>query len=227
MKKLYYCFFLLLISTQVFAQSTPKVTVANEHDLKLTDLKVHVEIVGNLAVTTYDMKFYNGLDRTLEGELVFPLGEGQAVSGFAMEVNGKMRDAVIVESELGRVAYEATIRRKIDPALLEKTEGNNYRARIYPIFSKKHKHIILKFEQELQTINGEQSYELPLGISEKLDVFSITMNVFTKQLPKVIKTKYDDFFFEKNTIPIISNLQIGPRLCVPPHIGIKGISKPK
>jgi len=198
MKKLYYSFFLLLISTQVFAQTTPKVTVANEHDLKLTDLKVHVEIVGNLAVTTYDMKFYNGLDRTLEGELVFPLGEGQAVSGFAMEVNGKMRDAVIVESELGRVAYEATIRRKIDPALLEKTEGNNYRARIYPIFSKKHKHIILKFEQELRTINGEQSYELPLGISEKLDVFSITMNVFTKQLPKVIKTKYDDFFFEKN-----------------------------
>ncbi len=172
--------------------------VEDEDDLKLTDLKVNVEIVGNLAVTTYDMKFYNGLDRTLEGELVFPLGEGQTVSGFAMDVNGKMRDAVIVESELGRVAYETTIRRKIDPALLEKTEGNNYRARIYPIFSKKHKHIILQFEQELRTINGKQSYELPLGISEKLDAFSITMNVFTKQLPKVVKTNYDDFFFEKD-----------------------------
>lgn len=191
-------FFFCLFCVNVFAQSTPKVTVKDGQDLKLTDLKVSVDIVGNLAVTTYDMKFYNGLDRTLEGELVFPLGEGQTVSGFAMDVNGKMRDAVIVEKELGRVAYETTIRRKIDPGLLEKTEGNNYKARVYPIFSKKHKHIIIKFEQELSTLDGKQSYELPLGITQNLDTFSITINVFNEQQPIVSKTNYQNFFFKKN-----------------------------
>ncbi|MFK7749685.1 MAG: VIT domain-containing protein [Kordia sp.] len=196
MKPILY-FFFCLFCVNVFAQNTPKVTVKDEQDLKLTDLKVSVEIVGNLAVTTYDMKFYNGLNRTLEGELVFPLAEGQTVSGFAMDVNGKMRNAVIVEKELGRVAYETTIRRKIDPGLLEKTEGNNYKARVYPIFPKKHKHIIIKFEQELSTLDGKQSYELPLGISQNLETFSVAMNVFNEQQPTVSKTNYKGFFFMK------------------------------
>ncbi len=68
--KLYLLFY--LIGLTVFAQQTPKVTLSEKGELKLTDLKVNVDIIGNLAVTTYDMKFYNGLDRTLEGELVFP-----------------------------------------------------------------------------------------------------------------------------------------------------------
>lgn len=196
MKKIY--LFLLLLTAQVFSQNTPQVTVKDGQDLRLTDLKVHVDIVGNVAITTYDMQFYNGLNRTLEGELVFPLGEGQTVSGFAMDVNGKMRDAVIVEKELGRVAYETTIRRKIDPALLEKTEGNNYKARIYPIFPKKSKHIILKFEQQLSTLDGKQSYNLPLGIAHKLTNFSVKVNVFSAARPVVTKTSYDDFYFQKS-----------------------------
>ncbi|MFT6982991.1 MAG: hypothetical protein ACJAUD_001762 [Crocinitomicaceae bacterium] len=80
----------------------------------------------------------------------FSLGEGQTVSGFAMDVNGKLRDAVIVEKELARVAYESTIRQNIDPALLEKTEANNYKAGIYPTLLRDYKHIVIKFEQELK-----------------------------------------------------------------------------
>jgi len=196
MKK-YIHFFFYMVCLSVFGQNIPKVTLSDEGQLKLTDLKVNVAIVGNLAVTTYDMKFYNGLDRTLEGELVFPLGEGQVVSGFAMDVNGKLREAVIVEKELARVAYETTIRQKIDPGLLEKTEGNNYKARVYPILPKKHKHIVIKFEQELSTLNNMQTYELPLGITEKLDVFSVEISVFNAQQPIVSKMNYKDFFFKK------------------------------
>jgi len=195
--KQYLHFFFLLFCTSLLAQNMPSVTVKDAKDLKLTDLKVSVDIIGNLAVTTYDMKFYNGLNRTLEGELVFPLGEGQTVSGFAMDVNGKLRDAVIVEKELARVAYETTIRQKIDPGLLEKTAGNNYKARVYPILPKTHKHIVIKFEQELKTFNSKQTYELPLGISQKLDTFSVDIKVFNEQQPMVSVSPYTDFFFQK------------------------------
>ncbi|MBC8756687.1 carboxypeptidase-like regulatory domain-containing protein [Kordia sp. YSTF-M3] len=196
MKQYLYLFFFLLC-TSLFAQNIPSVTVKDAKDLKLTDLKVSVAIIGNLAVTTYDMKFYNGLNRTLEGELVFPLGEGQTVSGFAMDVNGKLRDAVIVEKELARVAFESTVRQRIDPGLLEKTAGNNYKARVYPILPKNYKHIVIKFEQELKTFNSKQTYELPLGISEKLDTFSVDIRVFNEQQPIVSKSPYKDFFFQK------------------------------
>ncbi|WP_291960722.1 VIT and vWA domain-containing protein [Maribacter sp.] len=188
----------LFVCTQFFAQESLEIVLKDSSRLKLASLKIDVTIIGNFATTTYDMKFYNELDRTLEGELVFPLGEGQSVSKFAMDVNDKLREAVIVEKELARVAFESTIRQNIDPGLLEKSEGNNYKARIYPILPKKHKHVVLTFEQDLSTLNQRQIYELPLGIKAKLNQFSIQMNVLNEgKLPK-IKSDIANFFFKES-----------------------------
>ena len=178
------------------AQNTPKVTLKDSSQLKLSSLKVDVKIIGNFATTTYDMKFYNKMDRTLEGELAFPLGEGQSVSNFAMDVNGKLREAVIVEKELARVAFENTVRQNIDPGLLEKTEGNNYKARVYPILPKKHKQIVITYEQELRTVNDFMVYELPLNITEKSDGFSINLDVSVgEQIPVFKNNPYKKLLF--------------------------------
>lgn len=185
----------------LFSQETPKVTLndSNSGQLKLTHLNISVNIIGNFATTTYDMKFYNELDRTLEGELSFPLGEGQSVSQFAMEVNGKMRDAVIVEKELARVAFESTVRQTIDPGLLEKTEGNNYKARIYPILPKTYKQLVITYEQELTSSSNFQLYELPLGITETLDDFSVSFSFSgATNKPFFKKNPYADLIFKKS-----------------------------
>jgi len=190
--------FLLTVSLYSIAQETPKVTLKDSSQLKLSSLKVDVKIIGNFATTTYDMKFYNELDRILEGELAFPLGEGQSVSNFAMDVNGKLREAVIVEKELARVAFENTIRQKIDPGLLEKTEGNNYKARVYPILPKKYKQIVITYEQELRTVNDFMVYELPLNISEKLVEFSINLNVEVGDvIPTFKNNPYKELYFNE------------------------------
>ena len=187
---------ILCINLNVMAQSTPKVVLKDSTQLKLSSLIVDVNIIGNFATITYDMKFYNELNRTLEGELSFPLGEGQSVSNFAMDVNGTLREAVIVEKELARVAYENTVRQNIDPGLLEKTEGNNYKARVYPILPKKNKQIVITYEQDLQTVNDFMKFELPLQISEKLDEFTINFNVNgSNSAPIFLKNPYDKMFF--------------------------------
>ncbi|MEM8763181.1 MAG: VIT domain-containing protein [Bacteroidota bacterium] len=197
MKKITLLLFLFTF-IQGFSQESLKVKLKDSSQLRLSSLKISVTIVGNFARTNYDMKFYNELDRTLEGELVFPLAEGQAVSQFAMDVNGKLRDAVIVEKELARVAFESTVRQTIDPGLLEKTEGNNYKARVYPILPKKYKHIVLTFEQELPTFNQHHIYELPLSLKEELDDFSIEIQVFNRELfPKIKSANYKNFFFKE------------------------------
>lgn len=108
MKKLALLAFLVL-STHLISQETPVIKLTDSTQLKLSVLDVEVKIIGNFAITTYDMQFYNGFDTILEGELAFPLGQGQSVSGFAMEVNGGLRDAVIVEKELARAAFENTV----------------------------------------------------------------------------------------------------------------------
>ncbi|UOB19365.1 VIT domain-containing protein [Abyssalbus ytuae] len=198
MKKIILFFFIALNTANFFSQETPKVVLKDSTSLRLTHLKIKVEITGNFATTTYDMKFFNEPDRTLEGELVFPLGEGQTVSKFAMDINGKLRDAVVVEKELARVAFESTVRQNIDPALLEKVQGNNYKARVYPILPHSYKHIVITYEQELFTTGNFQTYELPLGFNEKLDEFSVQMVVNGEEHLPIIKGKdHKNFFFTK------------------------------
>ncbi|WP_299104622.1 VIT domain-containing protein [uncultured Tenacibaculum sp.] len=177
MKKLLFINF-LLISLGLYSQNTPKITLQNGEQLKLSSLKVKTEITGDYATTTYDMEFYNGLDRTLEGELSFPLGEGQSVYKFAMELNGNLREAVVVEKELARVAYETTIRQNIDPALLEKTKGNNYKARVYPILPKATKRVVLTYEEKLSSNKNKLVYNLPLGFKQTIDFISIDIFVY-------------------------------------------------
>jgi len=51
----------------------------------------------NIASTRYTMVFKNRTDRTLEGELTFPLPDGRTITHYALDINGRMRDAVPVE----------------------------------------------------------------------------------------------------------------------------------
>lgn len=201
MKKLLF-FSFLLIHLNILSQGTPKVILKDSSQLKLSSLQIKVNITGNFATTTYDMKFYNGLDRTLEGELAFPLAQGQSVSEFAMDLNGTLREAVIVEKELARVAYETTVRQNIDPALLEKTVGNNYKARVYPILPRAFKRIVLTYEETLSNIDNKLLYELPLGIDEIVDNFSIDIFVFGTEKKPILKSEsFKNFlFFKKGNV---------------------------
>ena len=98
MKNIFTLMFLLLevfcMATTIQAQDFPAVVVKDEltgkyTPLKLSELQVDVKVIANLATTTMAMTFYNDTDRILEGQLSFPLGEGQTVSSFAMDVEGK------------------------------------------------------------------------------------------------------------------------------------------
>ncbi|HAT70622.1 MAG TPA: hypothetical protein DCS22_08945, partial [Flavobacteriaceae bacterium] len=165
----------LLITTLSTAQSIPKLVVNDSTDLKLSKVKIDVEIIGNYATTTYDLQFFNNTNETLEGELAFPLAEGQTVTRFALDIRGKLREAVVVEKELARVAFESTVRQNIDPALLEKTEGNNYKARVYPINSKQFKRVIVSYEEILNKNVSDLKYSLPLAFNTKLDSFNLNI----------------------------------------------------
>src|SRR5215203_3363716 len=98
----------------------------------------------------------------LEGEFDFPLLDGQSIWKYALEVNDTLREGVIVEKAKARVAYENTVRRNIDPGLVEKTKGNNFRTRIYPIPAKGFKRVIIGIEEVLSYRGYGYLYKLPL-----------------------------------------------------------------
>ena len=177
---------LLCLYSISHAQKIPVVTV-DDKPIGLSSLKIDVVVTGNIATTTYDMQFYNPTNAVLEGTLDFPLGDGFSVSRFALDINGKLREAVVVDKELGRVAFEAVVRRRVDPALLEKGTGNNYKARIYPIPAKGYKRILLAYEQELKLTDGKHYYDLPLAFQNELVTFDLTITVFDQKTKPIIE----------------------------------------
>ena len=160
-----YLFALILLSGSAFSQSiSPNLEYGEEKDkksMKIQKAEIDVKIVGSLATTTIDLTFYNELDRTLEGEFTFPLGESQSVSRFAMSINGKLREGVVVEKAQGRATFESIVRRGVDPGLLEQTKGNVFRSRIYPLFPKASKRVLIAYEETLSEERGKRDLPPP------------------------------------------------------------------
>ena len=128
--------------------------------VELASVDVGVSTLGREAWLRYDLVFRNQNQRVLEGNLDFPLADGQQVVGFALDVNGELRDAVAVPKAKGRAVFEAVERRGVDPALLEQTAGNHYSLRIYPIPANGTRKVRLWVAQSLK--REVESYRLPV-----------------------------------------------------------------
>lgn len=140
------------------------VTQPGDRPVSLSELQVSVEISGALAITTWQLTFENPNNRPLEGQLEFPLLAGQTIVRFAMDVDGHLRDAVPVPKDRGRQIFEEVVRRDADPGLLEKTEGDSYRARIYPILPKAPKRVLIAYQEALIERDGAPHYRLALDL---------------------------------------------------------------
>jgi len=162
-----------------FAQ-TPQLTVdgKSNNGVKLQQLKIDVAIYGNISRTTWQMTFYNTTSRILEGTLMFPLKDGVSVSSYALDINGKMREAVPVDRGKGTVTFESVERRRIDPGLLEKVEGNSFRTRLYPINPHSTRTVIIGYEEEIPLAdNGNLKFTLPLNVKDTVEKFSLNASV--------------------------------------------------
>ena len=175
---------LILISLLFFgcllqAQS-PQLNVKGKDSalVRMSQLKVNVKVVGNIAYTTTEMHFFNGTNRQMEAELLFPLPEGVSVSRYAIDINGKMREAVPVDKNKGKQVFEAVEHRRVDPGLLEKVEGNNFRTRIYPLMPNGERIVIIGYEQELNSLDTTHlGYQMLSSYPRALDVFELTVAV--------------------------------------------------
>ncbi|CAN5133208.1 hypothetical protein BH11PSE11_BH11PSE11_34440 [soil metagenome] len=154
--------------------------------LSLQALHVDIQVRGHLATTTMELTFFNPNLRVLEGELVFPLGEGQTVSSYALEIDGKLRQAVSVPKEKAREVFESVVRAGIDPGLAELTKGNVFRTRIYPIPARGAKRVMVAFEQELSELGNGFRYLLPMGYAEKIGSFKVHAEVTGQQVAPLI-----------------------------------------
>ena len=149
------------------------VTPKNESAIEIQKATTKVEILGNLAETTIELTFYNPNNRQLEGTLEFPLIEGQNITGLALDINGEMREAVPVPKAKGREVFEAIERRRVDPALLEQTAGNNFKLRVYPILPRGTRTVRIQYQEVLTNTASGRQYSLPVNFSNSVNSYEL------------------------------------------------------
>jgi len=198
LKMLFYL--ILFLGTKSFAQS-PELTVKGEEaeKVRMNKLIVNVKVVGNIAYTTAEMHFFNSGTRQMEAELIFPLPENVSVSRYAIDINGKMREAVPVNKNKGKQVFEAIEHRRVDPGLLEKVDGNNFRTRIYPLMPNGERTVIIGYEEELSAFDKDNlAYQLVSRYPKKLDHFELNVSVLgTSASPTVSENSGDAIVFSK------------------------------
>lgn len=172
-------------------------TTAGAEPIALKRLSIRAELSGGMAQTTVRMEFFNPNRRQLEGTLQFPLLDGQQITAFALDIDGTMRAAVPVEKAHGRAVFEAIQRRGVDPALLETTQGNNFKLRIYPILGGAIRTVELTYAEPLARRAGQWAYRLPLAYGQVQDFdLDIKVNDSTGA-PPVIRGSLSDIRFER------------------------------
>ena len=149
----------------------------NNSPVEIRSLHIATRVDGRNAVSEWSFEFFNPNGRVLEGELQFPLRDGQSILGFALDIDGKLRDAVPVEKAKGQQVFEDVIRARIDPALLSQTEGNNFKLRVYPLPAQGARRVVLRIEETLVERNGRRALRVPLAFGERVGRFNLEVTL--------------------------------------------------
>lgn len=180
-----------VISKEPFPSQIPCLKSKGEEKEQIQIHSLHITsyLENGFARTRYELVFYNQLERELEAEFEFLLQDNQTITSFSLEVNGEMRPAVAVEKHQARIAYEATVRKGIDPGLIEKVAGNLFKMRVFPLFAKATKRISFEVSAVLPQNASTAFYHLPLRLQQPVASFRMKALTYQNGQPVVLEKR--------------------------------------
>ena len=170
----------LLLADGMIVMPRPDARVATPFPLSVKYHHVDVTIANGVAHTSVDQEFYNPTGARLEGTYIFPL-PGGVVSDFAMEIDGKLTRAEMLDATKARGIYEEIVRSMRDPALLEYIGKGAFKVRIFPIEPRSSKRVKLSYSELVRSDNGLHAYTYGLNTEKfsaaPLEDVSIRVNI--------------------------------------------------
>lgn len=149
--------------------------------LGLAHHRVELQVDGGLATVTIDQTWRNATDRPLEATYWFPVPRGAVVTGFELEVNGKMQKGEMLERDKARRTYEDIVARMRDPGLVEWMDKDLFQVRIFPVPARGEQKLRLKYAQPVEVLAGTYRLVYPLRTAEAaqrtLEDFTLTARI--------------------------------------------------
>ena len=131
--------------------------------MELTEASVQVRIQDRVAVTRMDQVFTNHSGSVVEGIYEFQLPDGAIITELVLWIEGQPVKGIVMEKEEGRAVYDAIVRRRIDPALVEQIEEDRFRLSIFPFPAAGSRRVELEYLQVLEARDGRVDYTFPLA----------------------------------------------------------------
>ena len=186
MRRVLHFLLLLAVPSLAFADGMiviqrPEPRVPTPFPLSVRYHHVDVSIENGVARTSVDQEFYNPTGVRLEGMSIFPLPAGAVISNFAMEIDGKLTRAELLDAAKARGIYEEIVRSMRDPALLEYIGKGAFKVRIFPIEPRSTKKVKLSYSEVVRSDGGLHAYTYPLNTEKfsaaPLDDVAIRVNI--------------------------------------------------
>lgn len=153
---------------------TLKTSGSQPNPLKCRKMHISTHVDHGVATTVYDLVYYNPKDKILEANFEMPLSAGSIISSFELQINHQMRKAVAIEKQQARIAYETTVRKGIDPGLLEHNTANLFKMRVFPLQPKQSKRIRVQVTTLLKSKGPKTQIQYSLLSNQEVSRFKFS-----------------------------------------------------
>ncbi|MBD3236297.1 MAG: hypothetical protein GF330_06325, partial [Candidatus Eisenbacteria bacterium] len=124
---------------------------------------VDIDVRDQVARVHIDQVFRNLNGLEVEGEYLFPIPDGAAVSDFVLYVDGEPIHAEAMDASEALRIYEDLVRESRDPALLEYAGREMFRARIHPFPPHGERRVKLDYDHLIEREGGLYRFVYPLS----------------------------------------------------------------
>lgn len=199
------CLWAVLVATflcggPLFAQGMLRSRGGDTEQLRLKSVAGKVDIKGSFAKTELTSVYQNEAGRQTEADFSYTVPPGAVVTYFAYWFQGKKVVARVVEKERALSIYETIKEVNRDPALIEQTGTNTFRARIFPVEENADLKIEMRWVQALASDDKGLLYTFPLkggeetpGTLESVDVnFAVTQDAGSGRLVNSLNLPVED-----------------------------------
>src|SRR5258708_3793275 len=148
--------------------------------LRTRSIDANVVIEKQIATTNLTLTFQNTVAERIEADFIYAVAPGTVVTHFAHWYGKEKVIARIVEKERAATIYSYITTRMRDPALIEMTGKNTFRARIFPVMPNADLKVEMVLVQALPSDISGYSYSLPIKMEKGNPLDSLKIAVWVK-----------------------------------------------
>ncbi|KAL0490963.1 YfaP [Acrasis kona] len=148
----------------------PRITFSDNVStpLDMSSFKLSAHIALPLARVINTLEFTNHNDKTLSGDLTFPLPVGATLVGYSLDVDGVLIDAVPINKEKAKQVFEEEVRSGKGASVVQQVaNSNSFKTSIYPLHPNQTRTVQVIYSIPITSIKDKSSIELPFLSTQK------------------------------------------------------------